>query len=137
MNVREAVASRFSCRAFTPKPVPEKIVREILELAARAPSAGNMQPWRIYALSGEPLRELKALLAPRMTTELPKGEGVDYTIYPHPLTEPYNSRRFIVGELLYKAIGVPREDKAARYRQFANNYLFFGAPAALFFAREK
>jgi nitroreductase len=137
MDVREAVASRFSCRAFLPKPVPEKIVREIVESAARAPSAGNMQPWQVHALAGGRLEALKALLAPRMEAELPKGEGTDYTIYPHPLTEPYNTRRFTVGELLYKAIGIPREDKAARYRQFANNYVFFGAPVALFFAREK
>jgi nitroreductase len=137
MDVREAVASRYSCRAFLPTPVPEKIVREIVELAARAPSAGNMQPWRVYAIAGEPLESLKALLAPRVAAELPKGEGTDYTIYPHPLTEPYTTRRFTVGELLYKVIGIPREDKAARYRQFANNYLFFGAPIALFFAREK
>lgn len=137
MNVREAVASRYSCRAFLPKPVPEKVVREIVELASRAPSAGNMQPWRVYALAGERIESLKALLAPRMATELPKGEGTDYTIYPHPLTEPYNTRRFKVGELLYNAIGIPREDKAARYKQFARNYRFFDAPVALFFAREK
>jgi len=137
MKVSEAVASRFSCRAFLPKTVPEKIVREIVELAARAPSAGNMQPWRVYAIAGERLEALKMMLAPRMATELPKGEGADYTIYPHPLTEPYKTRRFTVGELLYSAIGIPRENRAARYRQFANNYAFFGAPAALFFAREK
>ena len=137
MRVTEAVASRYSCRAFLPTPVPEKIVREIVELAARAPSAGNVQPWQVYALAGEPLEALKALLAPRMAAELPKGEGVDYPIFPHPLGEPYNARRFGVGELLYKSIGIPREDKAARYRQYARNYLFFGAPVALFFAREK
>jgi nitroreductase len=136
MHVRDAVASRYSCRAFLPKPVPENIVRDIVELAARAPSAGNMQPWRVYALAGEPLDRLKALLAPRMS-ELPKGEGTDYTIYPEPLGEPYHRRRAEVGELLYKSIGIPREDKAARYRQFARNWQFFGAPAGLFFAREK
>jgi nitroreductase len=137
MDVVEAVSSRFSCRAFLSEPVSERIVREIVELAARAPSAGNMQPWRVYALAGEPLESLKALLAPRMTTELPKGEGADYTIYPRPLTEPYSARRFTVGEMLYNAIGIPREDKVARYRQFANNFVFFNAPVALFFAREK
>jgi nitroreductase len=137
MDVRDAVASRYSCRAFLPTPVPEQTVRAIVELAARAPSAGNMQPWRVYALAGERVKALTDLLAPRMASELPKGEGTDYTIYPHPLTEPYNERRFTVGELLYSAIGIPREDKPARYRQFANNYLFFGAPVALFFAREK
>lgn len=137
MDVFEAVSSRYSCRAFLSKPVPEKTVRDIVERAARAPSAGNMQPWRVYALAGERVRALTDLLAPRMATELPKGEGVEYTIYPQPLGEPYNSLRFEVGELLYKAIGVPREDKPARYKQYARNYLFFGAPVALFFAREK
>src|SRR6185295_3376592 len=137
MDVLEAVSSRYSCRAFLPTPVPEKIVRDIVERAARAPSAGNMQPWRIYAIAGKRVEELKALLAPRMATELPKGEGTDYTIYPEPLTEPYKTRRFVVGELLYKAIGIPREDKAARYRQFARNWQFFGAPVGLFFARKK
>ena len=137
MDVREAVATRFSCRAFLSKSVPERIVREIVEGAARAPSAGNMQPWRVFALAGKRVEELKALLAPRMATELPKGEGTDYTIYPEPLTEPYKTRRFVVGEALYKSIGIPRDDKPARYRQFAHNYQFFGAPVALFFAREK
>lgn len=136
MDVREAVQSRYSCRAFLPTPVPEKTVREIVELAARAPSAGNMQPWRIYALAGEPLEKLKAQLAPRMN-ELPKGEGTDYTIYPEPLGEPYHARRFEVGELLYRAVNIPRADKPARYRQFARNWQFFGAPVGLFFTREK
>lgn len=137
MDVRDAVASRYSCRAFLPTPIPEQIIRDIVERAARAPSAGNMQPWHIFAIAGKRVEQLKALLAPRMATELPKGEGADYTIYPEPLTEPYRTRRFQVGELLYQAIHIPREDKLARYRQYALNYQFFGAPIALFFAREK
>ena len=137
MDVLEAVSSRYSCRAFLPTPVPEKIVRDIVERAARAPSAGNMQPWRIYAIAGKRVEELKALLAPRMATELPKGEGADYTIYPEPLSEPYRTRRFAVGELLYRSINVSRDDKPARYRQYSRNYEFFGAPVAIFFAREK
>ncbi len=50
MDVFEAVASRYSCRAFLPTPIPKATVRDIVERAARAPSAGNMQPWRIYAI---------------------------------------------------------------------------------------
>ena len=137
MDVRDAVASRYSCRAFLPTPVPKETVREILDCAARAPSAGNMQPWFVYALAGERIEALKALLRPRMANELPKGEGVEYTIYPRPLAEPYQVRAFTVGELLYQSIGVPREDEPARYKQYARNYEFFGAPVALFFAREK
>jgi len=137
MDVFEAVASRYSCRAFLPTPVPEATVRDIVERAARAPSAGNMQPWRIYAIAGTRIEKLKGLMAPRMANELPRGEGAEYTIYPAPLAEPYKARRFEVGELLYKTIHIPREDKPARYKQYARNYEFFGAPVALFFAREK
>ena len=81
MDVRDAIASRYSCRAFLPTPVPEKIVREIVERAARAPSAGNIQPWRVDAIAGERLEALKTLMRPRMS-ELPKGEGTEYAIYP-------------------------------------------------------
>ena len=137
MDVFEAVSSRYSCRAFLPTPIPEKIVRDIVERAARSPSAGNMQPWRIYAIAGKRVGALKALLRPRMASELPRGEGVEYKIYPQPLGEPFKSRSFKVGELLYQSIQIPREDKAARYKQYARNYEFFGAPVALFFAREK
>lgn len=136
MDVRDAVASRYSCRSFLGKAVSENVVREIVQQAGRAPSAGNMQPWRVYALTGQPLEQLKALLAPRMN-ELPKGEGTDYTIYPEPLGEPYRTRRSEVGELLYRSIGIPRDDRTARYRQFARNWKFFDAPVGLFFAREK
>ena len=136
MDVFEAVASRYSCRAFLPKPVPQTIVRDILERASRAPSAGNMQAWRVYAIAGQRVEALKALLAPRMN-ELPKGEGGDYRIYPDPMGEPYRARSFRVGELLYESIGVPRADKPARYKQYARNFQFFGAPVGLFFAVER
>ncbi|HEV2628511.1 MAG TPA: nitroreductase [Pseudolabrys sp.] len=136
MDIFDAVASRYSCRAFLPTPVPEAIVRDILARASRAPSAGNMQPWRIYAIAGARVEALKALLAPRMN-ELPKAEGGDYRIYPDPTEEPYRTRRFSVGEMLYQSIGVPRADKPARYRQYARNFQFFGAPVGLFFALDR
>ena len=136
MDVREAVASRYSCRAFLPNPVPEATVREIVERAARAPSGGNLQAWRVYAIAGARVEALKALLAPRRS-ELPKGEGGEYQIFPTNLKEPYRSRRFGVGELLYRSINVPREDRPARYRQYARNFRFFGAPVGLFFAIDR
>jgi nitroreductase len=136
MDVFDAVATRYSCRAFLPTPIPEATIRDIIERAARAPSGGNLQPWRLYAVAGTRVEELKALLSPRMN-ELPKAEGSDYRVFPDPLDEPYRTRRFNVGELLYKSIGVPREDKPARYRQYACNFQFFGAPVGLFFALER
>ncbi|MES1155650.1 MAG: nitroreductase, partial [Pseudorhodoplanes sp.] len=100
------------------------------------PSAGNIQPWRVDAIAGERLEALKALMRPRMS-ELPKGEGNEYPIYPPKLQLPYHDRRFSVGEMLYQSIEIPREDKAARYRQFARNYEFFGAPVGLFISIER
>jgi nitroreductase len=136
MDVRDAVASRYSCRAFLPKPVPEATVRQIVERAARAPSGGNLQAWHVYAIAGARLEALRAQLAPRMG-ELPKGEGGEYQIFPTNLKEPYRSRRFAVGELLYRAIGVAREDRPGRYRQYAKNFQLFGAPVGLFFAVDR
>lgn len=132
MNVSEAVASRMSCRAFLSTPVPGATVRAILEAARRAPSGGNLQPWHVYALGGEPMSRLIAAVRGRLPTH-PRGEGSEYEIYPRDLVEPYRSRRFKCGEDMYATIGVPREDKLARLLQFARNYEFFGAPCGLFF----
>jgi nitroreductase len=136
MDVRDAVASRFSCRAFLPTPVPLATVRDILERAARAPSGGNLQPWRVYALAGAVLEDLKARIRPHAPSN-PRGEGAEYQVYPSPLKEPYNSRRFEVGADLYRAISVPREDRPARYRQYARNFEFFGAPVGLLFTIDR
>src|SRR5262249_7416484 len=107
MDIRDAVASRFSCRAFLSTPVPLATVRDILNRAARAPSGGNLQPWRVHALAGAPLEELRARVRPHAPTN-PRGEGAEYSIYPAPLKEPYSALRYEVGALLYRAIGIPR-----------------------------
>lgn len=137
MDVRDAVETRYSCRAFLPTPVPEAVVRDILGRALRAPSGGNVQPWRVHALAGRRLQALIDGLVPRFPAELPRGEGAEYDIYPPGLTEPYDGRRRLVGELLYQSIDVPRADKAGRYRQYARNFAFFGAPVGLFFCIDR
>jgi len=131
MDVRDAVATRFSCRAFHKTSVPLATVRDILERAARTPSGGNLQPWRVDALAGAPLEALKALIRPRHG-ELPQGEGGGYQIYPSPLKEPYRTRRFEVGAALARSLGITREDRAGRLAQYARNFEFFDAPVGLF-----
>jgi nitroreductase len=132
MDVRDAIATRYSCRAFLPEPVTQEIVRDIIERAARAPSGGNLQPWIVHAIAGARLEELKALLRPRFEKELPRGEGAEYDVYPRELKEPYYGRRAQVGNQLYASLGIPREDRPARYRQFSRNYLFYDAPVGIF-----
>jgi nitroreductase len=132
MNVSAAVAARISIRAFKPDPVPAAAVREILMAASHAPSGGNLQPWRVYALAGEPLAELK-----RQAVANPAGEEPEYDVYPPNLWDPLRTRRFECGEDLYATIEIPREDKPARLRQLARNGELFGAPVGLFFCLDR
>ena len=126
MHVRDAVATRRSIRQFTDRPVPDATIRDLLERASRAPSGGNLQPWRIYVLNGDSMARFRAVIADRPAT------GGEYDIYPSPLWEPYRTNRYSNGEQLYATLGIGREDQAARLDQFAKNQGFFGAPAALF-----
>jgi nitroreductase len=132
MNVFEAVESRRSIRDFLPTPVDGAVIRKVLAAAARSASGGNLQPWHIDVLAGEPLQQLKDLMKTRVV-EAPTGDArKDYSIYPPELVAPYRDRRFQVGEDMYALLGVPREDKAGRLQWFGRNYQFFGAPLALF-----
>lgn len=136
MNVSNAVASRISCRAFLDKPVEKQILVEILESAKRAPSGGNLQPWLVHALTGQPLAEFLAAIRGKLSM-LPVGEGTEYNIYPPELHDPYRARRFKCGEDLYATIGIPRDNRQARVGQFSRNYEFFGAPVGLFFCIDR
>ena len=136
MNVTQAIDSRMSCRAFLNTPVSESIVRSILETAKRAPSGGNLQPWHVYVVSGASLQTFLAEIRAKLPTQ-PRGEGTEYDVYPKNITDPYLARRFKCGEDLYATINVPREDKVARLKQFAQNYALFDAPVALFFAIDR
>jgi nitroreductase len=136
MNVSEALATRKSVRAFLDRPVPRSAVEEILLKAARAPSGGNLQPWKVHVLLGpardELVRRAKARLA-----ENPRGGVPEYHIYPPELTEPYSTRRYRIGEAMYATMGIARENKGARLAQFVRNWEFFGAPVGLIFSIER
>jgi len=137
MKVSEALKTRITCRAFLDKPVPEATVKQILEEAKYAPSGGNLQPWHAYVITGDRLKEFLAIVAEKQKAN-PFGDGdTEYDIYPKGLTDPYKSRRFKCGEDMYATIGVPREDKEGRMKQFMRNFRFFEAPVAMFFAIDR
>jgi len=115
--------------------VPEAVLRDLLTRAARAPSGGNLQPWRVHVLAGEPMARFRAMIAERLATTGP--EGPEYNVYPQNLWEPHRSHRFGCGEDMYAILGVTRDDKAGRLRQFDNNFAFFGAPVGLFFTLDR
>lgn len=135
-SVTEAVLERYSARAFLDRPVERSIIEEMLDLAGRAPSGGNLQPWHVDILAGDALAALKARVSASLAAN-PHGEGTEFPVYPHALQDPWRTRRFRVGERLYEAIGIGREDRVGRLVQFAQNYDLFGAPVGLFFSIER
>ena len=135
-SVSHAILSRRSVRAFRPDPVPETVVREILSTASRAASGGNLQPWKVSVLAGDARDGLVNTVAERMK-ETPYGEGPEYQIYPADLGEPYRARRGKVANDLYALVGTERGDRAARARQMALNFRFFGAPVGMFISIDR
>jgi len=132
MNIDDAIKQRISIRAFKPDPVPEQLVRDILDVARFAPSGGNLQPWKVIAVAGA---ERDAVIAVAQAN-LPGMED-DRPVYPPNLWEPYRSRRFKVGEDMYALLGIGRDNKPARLMHLAQNFQFFGAPVGLFFIIDK
>lgn len=133
--VEAAIAGRRSVRAFRPDPVPASLVLRLLDLAARAPSGTNMQPWRVYALAGDPKAALSAALR-QAHDDAPASGRVgeyEYEYYPAPLFEPYLGRRRKVGYDLYGILGIGRGDQARMHAQHGRNLLFFDAPVGLIF----
>ena len=132
MDVFEAVSSRIACRWFLDKPVDPDIVRKLIAGAARAPSNGSLQPWNVYALTGEPLKEIKRQAADAIENRDWRAFETEYRSLPENLWEPYLGRSFRHGVELYGSLGTAREDRAGRLEQIRRNYQFFNAPVGLF-----
>lgn len=132
MQVTDAVKKRASVRAYLDTPISEAEIRDWLTQAQRAPSGGNLQPWRVIVLSG-PERLAVIDLAAGVLAGQPGGEPTDRPIYPPEITDVQKTRRFRVGEMMYDQLGIPRDDKGARRKWFARNFQFFDAPVAVFF----
>jgi nitroreductase len=130
MHVDDAIRSRKSVRRFLPTPVPAQTVRHILEVAARAPSGNNVQPWRVYAVAGEARDRLCNEIVEAARGD-PDRHQPEYAYYPTAWFEPYLERRRRCGFGLYATLGIQRDDKVARERQMLRNYTFFDAPVGL------
>lgn len=130
--IENAIAGRRTVRAFRPDPVPRRLVEHLLDVASRAPSGTNMQPWRAYAVAGEVKDKLsRALVAAH--AETPGTHEAEYQYYPATFPEPYLSRRRKVGWDLYGILGITRDEKERMQAQHARNLVFFDAPVGLMF----
>ncbi len=112
MNVTEAAQRRASIRSFLSETVSDRQIRELLEVAARAPSGGNVQPWRVYVLNGESMTRFRAFMSDR------RPGASEYPVYPPNLQEPYRTNRYDLGEANIRvnvicpgSVGGPRMDQ--------------------------
>lgn len=130
ISVTDAIANRRSTRAYLDRPVPQDIIREVLDIARLAPSNSNTQPWHIAIASGETRRQLQADIMAEIDSGKPPGPqwpagGVG-------LAGAYKERQYDCAFTYYDALGISRDDKTERALTVLKNYEFFGAPHVAF-----
>jgi nitroreductase len=131
--VATVVRSRRATRAFKAQPLGRDIVEEILADASCAPSGANIQPWRVYVVSGAVKSELTdVLVAASRAGTAPAPEH-----FPEPLPDTYRARLMDFGARYYASLGIARDDTHGRTRQTERNYAFFGAPVGLIFSIDR
>ena len=140
--VDDAINSRQSMREFLPKPVPRELISHLLEVAIRAPSGTNTQPWRTYVLQGGSRDALVAKVcaahdALRANPALAAEYREEYDYYPEKWVSPYIDRRRENGWGLYGLLGITKGDKDKMHAQHQRNYEFFDAPVGLMFTVDR
>ena len=136
--VEAAITTRRSLRAFLPTPVPEEVIRRMLEVAARAPSGTNTQPWRVYVLSGPAKVALSRQVTAAYDDPAERATHTEeYAYYPTEWKSPFIDRRRKVGWDLYGLLDIAKTDKARMHAQHARNYDFFGAPVGMMFTIDR
>ena len=140
--VDQAITSRMSVRAFTLKPVEKSVITQLLEVASRAPSGTNTQPWKVYVLQGASRDTLvdkvcAAHDAVRADPTLAAQYVEAYDYYPEKWVSPYIDRRRENGWGLYGLLGIGKGDKDQMHAQHQRNYRFFDAPVGLMFTIDR
>jgi len=136
--VDAAITSRRSIRAFLPTEVPRATIEAILQVAARAPSGTNTQPWKVHVLTGTARAELsRRILAAYDDAAERATHHEEYAYYPTEWVSPYIDRRRKIGWDLYGLLGIGKADKARMHAQHGRNYVFFDAPVGLVFTIDR
>ncbi len=136
LSVTEALTTRKSVRVYDNKAVPMTLIKEILELAGRSASGGNIQPWKVDVVTGNAIKQLSQTVQGYFQNCGGKPEP-EFPTYPEKMSEPYHGRRAVCGEVMYEALSITREDKMQRMMQTMKNYDFFGAPVGLIISMER
>jgi nitroreductase len=132
--VDAAMHGRRSIRAFLPDAVPREVVEAILDVASRAPSGTNTQPWKVYVVTGAARQRLVDEVTAAYDDPAERARHTEpYHYYPTQWISPFVDRRRKVGWDLYGLLGIDKTDRPGMHAQHRRNFAFFDAPVGLLF----
>jgi nitroreductase len=135
MEIVEAIRARKSIRAFKRDPIKKEIVKEILEIATRAPSGTNTQPWEFFVLAGEVLERVKKANVEHLKSGTPPSPEISFAIS-NPDTV-YQKRRAELTKQLFQLMEIPRDDMEKRMQWLERGFRFFDAPVAIIVSADR
>ncbi|WP_436872728.1 nitroreductase [Acinetobacter haemolyticus] len=140
--VDEAIRSRHSVRAFLDRPVEQQIIKDILDVACRAPSGTNTQPWKVYVITGKKRTEMidrvcAAQVESFQNPALASQYKETFAYYPETWISPFIDRRRENGWGLYGLLGIQKGEKEKMAAQQLRNFQLFDAPVGLYFTVNK
>ena len=128
MDFDDVIVGRRSIRGYLPKPVSKKLIREVIELAMRAPSSLNTQPWNFHVVAGDTLDKIRAGNTERTLKGVPdsrefRGHGA--------YDGPHRQRQIEIAVQLFEAMGIERDDKDKRQEWVLRGFRQFDAPVSI------
>jgi nitroreductase len=134
MDYNDIVHKRRSIRGYLQKPVPRELIEEIIDLAKRAPSSMNTQPWHFHVITGEPLERIRK----GNTEKMMSGSAVDREIkMNHGYEGPHRERQIEIAVQLFEAMGIARDDKPKRLDWVMRGFRQFDAPVSIVITVDK
>ena len=128
MEFEALVRTRRSIRGYQDKPVPRRVIEEIIEVAKGAPSSMNSQPWHVHVLTGEPLDQVRQ----RNTEMMLAGAQAKRDILTHgPYEGVHRQRQVDIAKKLFEAMDIARDDKERRQDWVMRGFRQFDAPVSL------
>ena len=134
MDYNDIVHERRSIRGYLQKPVARELIEEIIDLAKRAPSSMNTQPWHFHVITGEPLERIRK----GNTEKMMSGSAVDREIkMNHGYEGPHRERQIEIAVQLFEAMGIARDDKPKRQDWVMRGFRQFDAPVSIVITVDK
>ncbi|MEJ2286215.1 MAG: nitroreductase [Desulfobacterales bacterium] len=135
VNIIEAIRTRKSIRDFTADPVPQHILKKIIEVAVRAPSAENSQPWEFTIVAGDILDTIRKTNIEKLKSRaLPHP---DLSTEGLPRDSVYRRRQIEIAKQLFGLMDIPREDLEKRDRWMELGFRYFNAPSAIVISMDR